>query len=91
MVEKGDDGPVSIIVRPLRSLLSRIHPKFGDLFDCTVCMSFWTALIVDFSLFIITGGLYFLWPLTGFAAAGLVWLVIQFLNALDPNEEQQGD
>lgn len=91
LVEKGDDWPISIVAGPLRSLLTRIYPKLGDLLDCTVCMSFWTALIADISLFLITGGAYFLWPLTGFAAAGLVWLVIQFLNALDSNGDEQGD
>lgn len=83
LVEKGNDWPMSIFTSPLRSLLNRINPKLPELLDCTVCMSFWTALVVDFSLFVITGGLYFLWPLTGFAAAGIVWFVVQFLNAVD--------
>lgn len=91
LVEKGDDWPMLLFVHPLKRLLSKIHPKMGELLDCTVCTSFWTALVVDFSLFLITGGVYFLWPLTGFAVAGLVWLVIQLLNVMDGDNGQHGD
>ena len=83
LVEKSDDWPISLVVNPSRNIISRLNSKMGGMFDCTVCMSFWASLLVDAFLFAITGGSYFLWPLTGFAASGFVWLIVQFLNAID--------
>lgn len=87
LVEKGDEWPVVCITKKIRFVLSIIYPKLAGLLDCTVCMSFWAALIVDFLLFVITSEKYFFWPLSGFSVAGFTWLAIQILNAIDPQEE----
>jgi len=87
LVEKGDDWPVSKISSFLRKYLSLIHPKFSEMLDCSVCSSFWASFITDLFLFIITGGNYFMWPLTGFAVSGSTWLIYEILSILDKNGE----
>lgn len=91
LVEKRDDWPVYLFTRPLKKCLTFVHPKLGDMFDCTVCVSFWTSLLSDFSIFLVTHGTYFLWPLTGFATIGFVWFIIQFLDAIDRNAGNKSD
>lgn len=86
LVEKGDDWPVSFFVKPLRYGLEFIYPKLAGMLDCTVCCSFWTSLVVDLVLCYMSGGTYFLWPVSGFAAAGIVFLVMDLLNILDKKE-----
>ena len=92
LVEKGEDYPMNKITSRLRFLIFWwIGPEASDVLDCTVCASFWTALITDCVLayvaFTYFNVVYFLWPLTGFAAAGITWTIIQFLNAIDPDSE----
>jgi len=90
LVEKGDRFPVSYIAQPLRRWLTSLYEPIGDLFDCSVCMSFWAAFVVDL-LGCILLGTSFLWPLTGFAALGLTWLIYEFLGALKPvDQEEEG-
>jgi len=86
-VEKGDDWPVSKYKKGLSLFLDEFHPKAREMLDCTICTSFWAALIMDAILFIFSGGNYFLWPVTGFAASGFAWIVYQLLEALDNNGE----
>jgi len=84
LVEKGDEWPVKGIRIRLQWLTSKIHWKLPQLFMCTVCCSFWTALISDLFLFIMSGWNYLpMWPFTGFVALGFTWTMIQFMNALD--------
>jgi len=84
LVEKGDDYPIR---KPRLLLKSFIHDKisikFSQVLDCSVCTSFWTSLFIDITLCVISGGTYFLWPLSGFITVGLVWFIIEFLNAID--------
>jgi len=77
LVEKGEDPPVSWLIWPLQKILSAIHPDLKELVDCHVCAAFWTAILTDIILFFITGGAYFLWPLTGFASSGISWLLME--------------
>ena len=84
LVEKGDEWPVRRLRIRSQLIVRKIHWKLPKLFKCTVCCSFWMALISDLFLFIISGWEYIpMWPFTGFAALGFTWTMIQFMNALD--------
>jgi len=87
LVEKSESWPISSFIGGIRYCLSLIHPKFGEMLDCTVCTSFWTALFMDCSFLLFIDNKYFLWPISGFATAGYTWIVFQLLNAIDPQED----
>ena len=93
-VEKGDEWPI----RPVRHFLQvflfyNIHPKLAEMFECTVCTSFWMALVSDIilliaaELFLSTS--YFLWPITGFVAVGFTWTIIELLNAIESDRSDE--
>tara|TARA_Y100000310_G_C20681979_1_gene816509 strand:- start:554 stop:859 length:306 start_codon:yes stop_codon:yes gene_type:complete len=85
LVEFANKWPIKPVQLFLKTLVhDYIHWKAAQVFDCTVCMSFWATLIVEIPLFFIFG--YFLWPISGFATAGFTWTVIQALNVLDRGE-----
>lgn len=94
LVEKGDDWPVSFFKGIISDFLEHIHGKMPEMLSCSVCTSFWAALIVD-GLVFLYGASYFLWPISGFAAAGATWVLYQFLNSIDniavSNMMQNGD
>lgn len=82
IVEKGDDFPI----KPIKNIVYKIVKKLlGDswakVFECTVCMSFWTTLLCEAFLFIFSKN--FTWPVSGFAAAGISFYLIDFLNTID--------
>lgn len=89
LVEKGEEWPVSLVTKPLRWVLETLYSKLGGVLDCTVCCSFWTAFVVDLCLLCVSGGTYFLWPLSGFATAGIVFLFMDFLNILDKEHKKE--
>ena len=87
LVEKGKDFPI----RKYRVILQKfIHDhigrKWSRVLKCTTCTSFWVTLIADIILFIISGGTYFLWPLSGAITAGIMWVIIEWLNAIDKDQ-----
>lgn len=82
LVEKGEDWPVLIFIPRVKDFLRSIHEKLPEMLNCSVCTVFWTSLLTDAFIFIFIGS-YFMWPLTGFAASGLVWVTYQILNTLD--------
>jgi hypothetical protein len=82
LVEKGENWPISIIVNPLKFVLSFINQKISKVFDCTVCMSFWACLIGEISLYLFITGMFY-WPFTGILCLGFTWTVIEFMNILD--------
>jgi hypothetical protein len=82
IVEKGDEWPLSIVVDKLAIFLAFFSERWVSVLDCIVCAAFWCALFCELFLCFIGAG-YFLWPLTGFAAAGLSWFVLEFLRSLD--------
>ncbi|MAG37991.1 hypothetical protein CMI45_01220 [Candidatus Pacearchaeota archaeon] len=82
-VEKRYDFPVRRFNVLFRRNIRKINPKLSILGECTVCFSFWAALISDIFLFIYSDFNYFLWPLSGFATSGLVWVLITYLNLID--------
>lgn len=87
LIEKGKDFPI----RKYRVILQKfIHDhigrKWSRILKCTTCTSFWMALIADIILFIVSGGTYFFWPFSGFIAASITWTVIEYLNAIDKDQ-----
>ena len=96
-VEKGSDFPIRPWRIRLQALLSKVHWNLPQMLFCTVCTSFWAALIADIVLcitnLVLFGTFYFFWPFSGFIVLGLTWFSIEFLNALDSrgdnNHEEQ--
>ena len=87
-VEKRHNFPVRYFNLHIRAFLRKyIHRKMASLLKCSVCTSFWAALITDTSMYFISDSNYFLWPLSGFAVAGITWIIIEFLNILDSQKE----
>lgn len=85
LVEKADQWPVRPIYLRLKHLVRRLlGRRMGEVFDCTVCLSFWTALIADLCLFMAYG--HFLWPLSGFATAGATWAFYETIHILEVKE-----
>jgi len=84
-VEKRFDFPIRKINLIFRRQIRRVHPKLSILGECTVCFSFWAALIPDTFLLLYSDFSYFLWPLSGFAASGIMWIIITYLNVMDGN------
>lgn len=84
IVEKRDDFPVNKIHAYLSSILETFFGlEWAMMLKCTVCTSFWTSLVSEIALYFLSGRTYFCWPLTGFATAGILYFVIDFLNTLD--------
>jgi hypothetical protein len=84
LVEKKEDFPISGIHKLLSYLIEKtLGLKWALMLHCTVCTSFWASLLVEISLYFITDRNHFLWPLTGFATAGIAYLIIDVLNILD--------
>jgi hypothetical protein len=83
IVEKGDDFPIKKIKTIAQGLVRfLLGESWSKVFECTVCMSFWTALICELILYF-TISKSFTWPISGFAAAGISFYLIDFLNTLD--------
>ena len=88
LVEKRFDYPVRRIHISIRySLRQMFGRKFSNMLLCTICTSFWAALVVDCVLTLYSGFSYFLWPLSGFAAAGLTWTIYEFLGVMGKEDE----
>jgi len=88
LVEKGKDFPIRkprlILKRLIRKYISK---KWSKVLDCSTCSSFWTTLIADIVLCIISGGTYFFWPFSGFICAGIMWTIIEVLNSMDKDRD----
>ena len=92
LVEKGKD----FHIRKYRILLQKfIHDhigwKWARVLLCSTCSSFWLSLLVDCLLcifmFLIFGQFYFFWPLSGFITLGFTWTIIEYLNAIDKEQD----
>jgi hypothetical protein len=83
IVEKGDEFPLKYIKNILIAATSLfLGERISKVFNCTVCLSFWTTLLCElFSYYLLTG--HFTWPLSGFAACGICFYLIDFLNTLE--------
>lgn len=86
LVEKGKDWPIKPIRIRIQFLLRKIHYKLPQMLYCTTCTSFWATLITDLAICFIAllfGTFYFFWPFSGFITAGIMWYIIEYLNAID--------
>ena len=86
LVEKGKEWPVRPWKIRLQLLLRKIHWKLPQMLLCTTCTSFWATLIADIVICVVStllGCPYFFWPFSGFITMGFTWSMIEFLNALD--------
>lgn len=83
LVEKGDVWPVKPFRDMIHKIILLVYPKFADVLDCTVCLSFWMNLFCDATLFCLSSGTYFFWPFSGFATLGFSWVIYQFLDSKD--------
>jgi len=87
LVEKGKEFPIRKYRVILQKLIhDHIGRKWSRVLKCTTCTAFWVTLGVDIILFIISGGTYFFWPLSGSICAALSWVIIEFLNAIDKEQ-----
>jgi hypothetical protein len=91
LVEKGQDFPIKkprlILKRFIHKNISR---KFSKVLDCSTCSSFWLTLLVDIIICILAicfGQFYFFWPLSGFITLGFTWTIIEYLNAIDKEQD----
>ena len=87
LVEKGNEWPI----RRYRIILQKfihdhIHYKASQVLSCSTCSSFWVTFFIDCILCVISGGSYFLWPLSGFITAGMTWTTIEYLNSQDKEQ-----
>lgn len=84
LVEKKEEFPIKKIHSMLSSFIEMIFGlEWAMMLHCTICTSFWTSLAVETALYFVSGRTYFCWPLTGFATAGILYIIIDFLNTLD--------
>ena len=90
LVEKGKEWPIRPWRIRLQLLLSKIHYKLPQMLFCTTCTSFWTSLVSDIVIGIIAflyGFSYFFWPFSGIIAGGIMWIIIEYLNAIDKTQD----
>jgi len=92
LVEKRyDGGPVGWVNEKIHNILKKvISESFAKVTECPTCFAFWTALVSDTALCLMAyythDEFYFFWPFTGFAAAGITFLSMELLNAIDGDD-----
>jgi hypothetical protein len=89
LVEKGKEWPIRPRRIKIQLLLRKIHWKVPQMLYCTTCTSFWATLIADIIVCIVaclSGHFYFFWPFSGAITAGIMWVVIEYLNAIDKDQ-----
>jgi hypothetical protein len=87
LVEKRRQWPTRRYNLLLAKWLGRLGPRHAKMMKCAVCTSFWTTLVVELLLALLSpvcGGFYFAWPVTGFIGLGFTWTVISLMNIFDP-------
>ncbi len=87
LVEKRFDWPIrpfSIITRRILQLL--VHRKMHRVLLCSMCTAFWTPVFCDLFIRLTICGTYWLWPFSGFAAAGFTWFVYQITKRSRPDD-----
>ncbi len=75
-----DNWPVRGIRIRLQWFVHLFYWRASQALFCAACTSFWAALIVDSALYF-TGHHWFLWPFSGFAAAGVIYTVFAYINS----------
>jgi len=91
LVEKGKDWPIKRYRIILQKLIhDHIHYKAAQVLSCTTCTSFWASffsdIIVGIIAFFFFGIPYFFWPFSGIICAGITWYSIEYLNAIDKEQ-----
>lgn len=82
-VNKKDEFPIKPFNDKFSSFLFYMFgPNFAEVLNCSVCLSFWTTLIVELFVYIISGGSYFFWPLSGLVSSAILILIYDFLDTL---------
>jgi hypothetical protein len=88
LTEKGHEYPVKYFTVWFRRYFLRklskkrgrdYHERPEGVVFCPICMSFWASLICDLILFFFFTGI-FLWPLTGFACLGIMYLIFKMFE-----------
>ena len=90
LVEKGKEWPIKPWRIRIQFVLSKIHWRLPQMLYCTTCTSFWTTLITDIVVCIISlyfGSPYFFWPFSGIITGGVMWTMIEYLNGLDKKQD----
>jgi len=91
LVEKGKEFPI----RKYRVLLQKfihnhIGHKWAKILLCSTCSSMWLSLLIDCILcifmFVVFGQFCFFWPFSGFITVGFTWTAIEWLNAIDKDQ-----
>lgn len=81
LVEKSTDWPVKNINIKLKYFIHEyIYWKMTPVLDCAVCTSFWMAIVTDIYFYFYTHGLYFMWPISGFIASGITFMLYRFFS-----------
>lgn len=89
LVEKGNDFPIKKYRVRLQLILSKIHWKAPQMLYCGTCSIFWICFFTDLVLCCVGlcfGVPYFFWPFSGAIASGIMWVTIEFLNAIDKEQ-----
>jgi len=86
LVEKGKEWPIRPWRIRMQCILRKIHWKLPQMLFCTTCTSFWSSLAGDIVLCLVSGGHYFFWPFSGIICAGIMWFSIEYLNAIDKDQ-----
>jgi hypothetical protein len=90
LVEKGKDFPIRKYRVILQKIIRRyVGKKWGKVLECSACSSFWLTACSDVIISIIAachGVFYFLWPFSGFVALGIVFVIIEHLNAMEKQQ-----
>ena len=85
-VEKGKEWPIRPWRIRIQLILRKIHWKLPRVAFCTTCSSFWLCAVSDIILCVVSGGTYFFWPFSGIICAGIMWVIIEWLNAIDKDQ-----
>ena len=90
LVEKGKDFPIKKWRIRIQLLLRKIHYKVPQMLFCTTCTSFWASffsdIVVGVIAFFLFGIPYFFWSFSGIITAGIMWVIIEYLNAIDKEQ-----
>ena len=91
LVEKGNEFPIKKYRVLLQNIIHKyVGWKWAKMLLCSTCSSFWLTLLSDIIVgtiaVIIFGVPYFFWPFSGFVTLGFTWSMIEYLNAIDKEE-----
>ena len=71
------------ILNRYRKFVTKLHPKIAELHKCSLCLGFWTGVIVGVTDYFLNGTSYYLLPL---ASSGLCWFIDNLNNMIQSVE-----